>query len=48
MYAMALMMSGLWCFGFVCFGRIVFGMMVGLCVVAFVALESFLCGFYGL
>ena len=28
LYPMALMMSGLWCFGFLCFGRIMLGMMV--------------------
>jgi len=29
MYPMALMMSGLWCFGLLCLGRILLGMMVG-------------------
>ena len=29
LYPMALMMSGLWCFGLLCFGNIVLGMTVG-------------------
>ena len=39
MYPMALMMSGLWCFGFLCSGRILLGIMVG-CVVCILSFWS--------
>jgi len=34
LYAMALIMFGLWCFGLLCFGSRVFGVSMGYCVVA--------------
>jgi len=41
LYPMALMMSGLWCFGLLCVGYD-----VGMFYFCFVVLESSLCGFY--
>jgi hypothetical protein len=41
MYPMALMMSGLWCFGLLCVERMLLGMMVGCFFVFRVVLESF-------